>query len=882
MAEARADDDEERMREPGGARRSAEHSDRNKPDQRLSSQGPLSSIRAVIKRTSRTSSHSDHQRDRRRPEITILSAEPLPSNTWFPGASGAFPPAPPPAPSTWAATAATVQLPPPSYEQVIREKSREQNIPSSSSSSSSSRLSTCTIATQTDTHTPGPRSSAARPVHKPPKPPRPSLPLKHTSDPDRSNPKPVDAQHEQCGVQTDFDDITGDISPIGPAPTSKFSTQSVLDDISSIGPTPTSKFSTQSVLDDISSIGPTPTSKFSTQSVLDDISSIGPTPTAKFSTQSDLDDIIPIGPAPTTKFSTQSDLDDITGDISPIGPAPNTKFPPLRDLDDIIGDISSIGPTPTADFSTQSDRSDISPIGSAPSAKTYFDFPVEPMKEEARARPRPRPRSTVALRPVVLDQPITREVKVQTLVRLKDDGADSVFAGFDDSPSNISSKYLQDLLDVFGSDETRESKASDVEDEKHTSEPLNRPQPRPRTLKSKPQLAPKPSVFDVFDTTVEQNPSKAPSPPVPAPRPLLNKPRSPSESCSSTKPSAATRPATPSQRRSSEGHAVNTAVKKTPVTPADRNVGKRPSVPKHSRPPPPVLRNMASPSQTAADVSRAADASVPPLPPRPSGGRLLPLRPPPVKVAKPAGSASSPTATNQLPSSRTPKRAPPLPPRPKPGHPLYKRYSSTVPQAETEEENISKEQEEPSEETSSHEEEQLIVLDDTDILETQSNTLCASEVKGQDVTVSGVQLEHTPSEQQIQQNRFVVARFAFEGGEGELTFSEGDVITLVEYANEEWGRGILNRQMGIFPLSFIQPTEESDVSPGKPVRESPGGRSRGRALYEFRPECEDELCLKAGDLVCDLEEIDAEWFVGESGGKRGIVPKNYIQVLLDP
>ncbi|XP_039535010.1 SH3 domain-containing protein 19 isoform X3 [Pimephales promelas] len=808
MAEARADDDEERMREPGGARRSAEHSDRNKPDQRLSSQGPLSSIRAVIKRTSRTSSHSDHQRDRRRPEITILSAEPLPSNTWFPGASGAFPPAPPPAPSTWAATAATVQLPPPSYEQVIREKSREQNIPSSSSSSSSSRLSTCTIATQTDTHTPGPRSSAARPVHKPPKPPRPSLPLKHTSDPDRSNPKPVDAQHEQCGVQTDFDDITGDISPIGPAPT--------------------------------------------------------------------------------TKFSTQSDLDDITGDISPIGPAPNTKFPPLRDLDDIIGDISSIGPTPTADFSTQSDRSDISPIGSAPSAKTYFDFPVEPMKEEARARPRPRPRSTVALRPVVLDQPITREVKVQTLVRLKDDGADSVFAGFDDSPSNISSKYLQDLLDVFGSDETRESKASDVEDEKHTSEPLNRPQPRPRTLKSKPQLAPKPSVFDVFDTTVEQNPSKAPSPPVPAPRPLLNKPRSPSESCSSTKPSAATRPATPSQRRSSEGHAVNTAVKKTPVTPADRNVGKRPSVPKHSRPPPPVLRNMASPSQTAADVSRAADASVPPLPPRPSGGRLLPLRPPPVKVAKPAGSASSPTATNQLPSSRTPKRAPPLPPRPKPGHPLYKRYSSTVPQAETEEENISKEQEEPSEETSSHEEEQLIVLDDTDILETQSNTLCASEVKGQDVTVSGVQLEHTPSEQQIQQNRFVVARFAFEGGEGELTFSEGDVITLVEYANEEWGRGILNRQMGIFPLSFIQPTEESDVSPGKPVRESPGvfcpagGRSRGRALYEFRPECEDELCLKAGDLVCDLEEIDAEWFVGESGGKRGIVPKNYIQVLLDP
>ncbi len=40
--------------------------------------------------------------------------------------------------------------------------------------------------------------------------------------------------------------------------------------------------------------------------------------------------------------------------------------------------------------------------------------------------------------------------------------------------------------------------------------------------------------------------------------------------------------------------------------------------------------------------------------------------------------------------------------------------------------------------------------------------------------------------------------------------------------------------------------------------------------------------VQAGDVVCDLEDMDAEWFLGESGGKRGIVPKNYIQVLLDP
>ncbi|XP_016358690.1 SH3 domain-containing protein 19 [Sinocyclocheilus anshuiensis] len=509
MAEARAEEDEERLRESGGARRSAEHSDRNKPDQRHSSQGPLSSIRAVIKRTSaRTSSQSDHQRDRsRRPEITILSAEPLSSNTWFPGASGAFPPAPPPAPPTWAAGSATVQLPPPSYEQVIREKSREQNLHSSSSSSPSpsSRHSTSTIATQTDTNSPGPQSSAARPVRRHSKPPRPSLPLKHMPEVDWSNTnagaQPREALREQCGVQTDFDDI--------------------------------------------------------------------------------IDDISPIGPAPTVTTSTQINLD-------------------------------SAG---------------------------------NPMKEEPSVRPRPRPRSRVALRPNedVLDQP---------------------------------QKYVI--------------------------------------------------------------------------------------------------------------------------------VYQCPSVPKHSRPPPPVLRKTPSTSQATVDVFRAPDASIPSLPPRPSGSKLLPLRPPPIKVAKLPGSSSSPAVTNQLPGSRVP------PSLPAPNQDI--RFTSAI--------------------------------------------LC------------------------------VVARFAFEGEEGELSFTEGDVITLMEYVNEEWGRGLLNGQPGIFPLSFIQAIEETEALPRKQALESPappaGARIRGRALYDFTPECEDELCLKAGDVVCGLEDMDAEWFLGESGGKRGIIPKNYIQVLLDP
>ncbi|XP_051956122.1 SH3 domain-containing protein 19-like [Xyrauchen texanus] len=799
MAEAREQDD------AGG---SAEHSERNKPEHRQSSQGPLSSIRAVFKRTpTRTSTQSDHQRDRRRPEITILSAELLQSNAWFPGASGAFPPAPPPALPSWTAASATVQLPPPSYEQVIREKSREQSTRSSSSSSAplASRHSSSTIATQTDTDSPGPQASAARPIRRPPKPPRPSLPLQLLDPLIESDP-------------SDF-------------------------------------------------------------------------------------------PA-STEFSTQD---------PPIKPRPDCSV--QTDFDDIIADTGPLDPTATA------------------STQISFDTPPEPMKKETNARPRPRPRSKVASRPIasedVLDQPMTREVKVQTLVRLKDDGADSMLAEFSDGFSNFSCKYFEDLLEVFGSDEThvldaKQCQASDEDEEEDTSvcdsvisivtpepvEPLNRPQPRPRTQIPKPLIVPKPCTqetedFESGEPNVEQDPFRQTSShPVPPPRSLLNNHQSPSDVSRvspSTKPSAIqpesaplkhqlpTMAFSPSERRYSDDQATNsssnTPLKASPVMSTDRSVGKRPSVPKHSRPPPPVIRKVSSSSQvaeTTVNVSIATDAPVPPLPPRPSGVRLLPLRPPPIKVTKPAGPASSSTtASNQQPGSRVPKRGPPppLPPRPKPRHPLY-RYSSKLNQDNVEEVNADKEQEEPS----LPEEEQLIVLDNPNTAHTQLNTLHelwpSGEVKGQAVTVSGGL--DASSEQQTQPNAHNrgAARFAFKGEEGELSFGEGDVITVTEYVNEEWGRGTLNGRIGIFPLNFIQVKEEAEALPRKPALESPappaGRRNRGRALYDFSPEYEDELCLKAGDVLCELEDMDDGWFLGEFGGKRGIVPKNYIQKMPDP
>lgn len=65
-----------------------------------------------------------------------------------------------------------------------------------------------------------------------------------------------------------------------------------------------------------------------------------------------------------------------------------------------------------------------------------------------------------------------------------------------------------------------------------------------------------------------------------------------------------------------------------------------------------------------------------------------------------------------------------------------------------------------------------------------------------------------------------MARYAFTGEEEELSFSEGDVVTLIEYVNEEWGRGCLNGQIGNFPLNFVK--VEADALPRKPASQSPG------------------------------------------------------------
>lgn len=64
-----------------------------------------------------------------------------------------------------------------------------------------------------------------------------------------------------------------------------------------------------------------------------------------------------------------------------------------------------------------------------------------------------------------------------------------------------------------------------------------------------------------------------------------------------------------------------------------------------------------------------------------------------------------------------------------------------------------------------------------------------------------------------------IALFDYEGEEDdELTFSQGDVIALLELVEQEWGRGQIHGRVGIFPLNFtevVEPLPQSVSSAGE-------------------------------------------------------------------
>ncbi|ELT98951.1 hypothetical protein CAPTEDRAFT_37274, partial [Capitella teleta] len=130
------------------------------------------------------------------------------------------------------------------------------------------------------------------------------------------------------------------------------------------------------------------------------------------------------------------------------------------------------------------------------------------------------------------------------------------------------------------------------------------------------------------------------------------------------------------------------------------------------------------------------------------------------------------------------------------------------------------------------------------------------------------------------------ARFDYDGGEeGDLSFNAGDEIGLIERPSEEWLKGQLRGQSGLFPASFVDVIEDlpppeteaqmffsSAVDPSLP---------HCLALHAYASETSGDLCFNEGQLIQLKERVDADWLKGSVDGREGIFPSGFVEIVKD-
>lgn len=66
-----------------------------------------------------------------------------------------------------------------------------------------------------------------------------------------------------------------------------------------------------------------------------------------------------------------------------------------------------------------------------------------------------------------------------------------------------------------------------------------------------------------------------------------------------------------------------------------------------------------------------------------------------------------------------------------------------------------------------------------------------------------------------------------------------------------------------------------------PLGDAAGDGPAAIAAYDFDAENDGELSFKEGQTIKLLSRLDENWLEGEVGGKVGIFPSSYVEVIRD-
>nr|XP_020849757.1 SH3 domain-containing protein 19 isoform X2 [Phascolarctos cinereus] len=924
MAEARRLEEEEEelreRRELGASRRvrgrahsshsAADRSERNKPEHRSSSQGPLSSIRAVIKRTSRTSIHGDPHRDRRRPEITIVAAEPLRPASWFPGASPAlgFPPSP--APSPWRTSELIPSELPPSYEQVIKEINQVQVGTGSNSNAPTTPRQTITSATQTDfpeeignclsgsnaNKPPAPKSNPTL-VQPPPKPFQPSSPSSTSNLLNDVAPLIVfDAVEEQACR----DNPNVGACPV-PRPRSKLNLKPIVRD------TPSNIKDHQETSQPAVKRGASPSQSLSlldgsnleSQAVINSMS----TERNQASIVSRIKAFESQPNAETSGLSKKPEIAPRTLPPRPAVPVGKPTLAPKPSINRASGewDSSTENKLKTASKEGPSPHLHPQEVGGIPVTKPELpkkpkpglvqsinNGPVDilgsklsveiPEKEKRIPTPAPRPLPPKKL-PSLEDpafpapplKPVTASPRLSVAAQAR------AFRSLGEGPTASTLTPASQCLQVVEADlisfddDVLPAPSVNLAEEHLGSEmdldpfqfPIKAELPKERVVQPAPTRKPTVIRIPAKPGKLLQDDPQSP-PPLPAEKPI--------------------------------GNTSGTAIGKLSSIERTRCLDSEPS------------------------LQMGSSSKGPVLPPRPTDGKVIPARPPPPKGVPgrpppPKLSGSKASSQKQVfchsssdvdlqnkqsalkmgltraKSQILLKQEPMLPPRPKPGHPLYRKYMLPVPHGVASEDTVSQ----TPGELSCKRGEVLVLLNQTE----DSYLQCQKGEEMGRVHLSKIKIitplhEHLKSRSKDTTNiqksvdsnvphALVLHDFPAEQAD-DLNLTSGETVYLLEKIDSDWYRGKCRNQTGIFPANYVKVIIDVPEG-GNGKKESISSHCvtgpRCVARFEYIGDQKDELSFSEGETILLKEYINDEWARGERNGKMGIFPLNFVEIIED-
>ncbi|XP_073520937.1 E3 ubiquitin-protein ligase SH3RF3 isoform X2 [Phyllobates terribilis] len=126
-----------------------------------------------------------------------------------------------------------------------------------------------------------------------------------------------------------------------------------------------------------------------------------------------------------------------------------------------------------------------------------------------------------------------------------------------------------------------------------------------------------------------------------------------------------------------------------------------------------------------------------------------------------------------------------------------------------------------------------------------------------------------------------------------LTFTKDEILTVIRRVDDNWAEGMLGEKIGIFPILYVEDSSTFGTAAAAGAASPKTGTLNGEqtnspkvqiplnvylALYAYKPQKNDELELRKGEMYRVTEKCQDGWFKGTSlrTGASGVFPGNYV------